>query len=452
MFFTSLVYVVLLGLSAFGLFTIRREWLFYMLLVIATIVWGAWLFIWHFAVSHPPAIGLTFLMLIIALFKARAMKVSLGRFSIICLGCVLIAYTISILNYIPIYLEHQRALAKHPAIDLKPRLAYEQVSVRPAGINSLDKASEQAQDRAHSVQYDPHELARQAHTFRQSSFDHGIGASRRVWRQRAFEALSRVHEGFVADFIEQPALGWGRLPAMRPLRELDLPEDDTEIPSFSPPKLIEQPLTQLDPSNSASAEILDRDVGHNPNIATDKVEKSVPALEEPRLREEHRKNVANFVPEYSLGGVNTELQAHGFESHAFRQSPEDRDDYIKYHGWKLNRLDLVSLLKHQPPAVYLSEHLPAMDELRDAPTRPANTFEIDAIAKLRNGEELIVDTSGKGPRMVGAIRAITECRKCHQVPLGGLLGAFSYQFSDKPRQPHRAPEKNKPVASTTGET
>jgi hypothetical protein len=108
-------------------------------------------------------------------------------------------------------------------------------------------------------------------------------------------------------------------------------------------------------------------------------------------------------------------------------------------------LELVSLLKHHPPAVYVSAHLPAMDELRNAPTRAVTSFELDAIAKLAKGEELIVEPSGgQELSMLGSIRAISDCRECHQVPLGGLLGAFSYKLravSATPRRSEALPDK-----------
>jgi hypothetical protein len=70
-----------------------------------------------------------------------------------------------------------------------------------------------------------------------------------------------------------------------------------------------------------------------------------------------------------------------------------------------------------------------MDELRNAPTRPLTSFEADAIGQLVKGEDLVTDLSEEGDvTMVGSIRAITNCRDCHRVPVGGLLGAFSYKL------------------------
>jgi hypothetical protein len=69
-----------------------------------------------------------------------------------------------------------------------------------------------------------------------------------------------------------------------------------------------------------------------------------------------------------------------------------------------------------------------MDELRDAPIRPLDEFEVEHLPKLQAGEDV---SSVQGPwriRMIGAIRAQAECLKCHSVEPNELLGAFSYDL------------------------
>lgn len=49
--------------------------------------------------------------------------------------------------------------------------------------------------------------------------------------------------------------------------------------------------------------------------------------------------------------------------------------------------------------------------------------------EVANGSSLNADTAGKEVpvlRVVGAMRATVSCAKCHEVPVGTLLGAFSY--------------------------
>jgi hypothetical protein len=54
----------------------------------------------------------------------------------------------------------------------------------------------------------------------------------------------------------------------------------------------------------------------------------------------------------------------GFRPHQFRRLPDAPK------RWQVERLELISLLKHDRPVAYFSNNLPKMDELRDAPTRP----------------------------------------------------------------------------------
>ena len=143
--------------------------------------------------------------------------------------------------------------------------------------------------------------------------------------------------------------------------------------------------------------------------------------------------------------IPTRQQAVGFVPHAFADPP-------KIHGssaedWQLSRLELVSLLKFDAPRVYLSEHLPRMDELRNAETRPADEFEQQALQQLRNGEDIVVDQQLNTIRMVGAVRATKQCLDCHSVRRGELLGAFSYLLDRK--QPIPPPKvESKPVSMT----
>jgi hypothetical protein len=96
--------------------------------------------------------------------------------------------------------------------------------------------------------------------------------------------------------------------------------------------------------------------------------------------------------------------------------------------WTLERLELVSLLKFDEPRVYVLDHLPRMDQLSgdDVPTRPLDEFEADALPQLRTAEDIVIDDSAKPLRMLGSLRAADQCRDCHSVARGELLGAFTY--------------------------
>lgn len=61
---------------------------------------------------------------------------------------------------------------------------------------------------------------------------------------------------------------------------------------------------------------------------------------------------------------------------------------------------------------------------------PETTKLVRASAReLASGSSLSADTAGKEIpvlRVVGAMRATVSCAKCHEVPVGTLLGGFSY--------------------------
>jgi hypothetical protein len=158
-----------------------------------------------------------------------------------------------------------------------------------------------------------------------------------------------------------------------------------------------------------------------------------------------------------MGYVDGRRRAAGFVPHSFTQEAgvlDTTDDpYGNWKGldddWKVVRLELVSLLKHDPPAVYLSKNLPRMDELQGAPTRPLNGFEVNALPRLGSGDEDVVVEDLPGVvRMVGALRAGEDCLACHRGSRGDLLGAFSYEL--RPNRPVARPpgQKAEPQART----
>ncbi|MGC3971278.1 MAG: hypothetical protein QM775_29230 [Pirellulales bacterium] len=86
----------------------------------------------------------------------------------------------------------------------------------------------------------------------------------------------------------------------------------------------------------------------------------------------------NFLSPARFGHVKNVDKVAGFEPHAFTHLPYGPTDLAQADKqqsretmWKIGRLELVSLLKHETPRVYLSEHLPKMDELSSAKTRRA---------------------------------------------------------------------------------
>jgi hypothetical protein len=81
---------------------------------------------------------------------------------------------------------------------------------------------------------------------------------------------------------------------------------------------------------------------------------------------------------------------------------------------------------HDPAVAYDSASLPRMDQLRDAPTRPLDLFESKGIGRLNSGEDIFIQETAGVVRMLGSVRAVQQCVRCHDCQRGDLLGAFSY--------------------------
>jgi Leucine-rich repeat (LRR) protein len=112
--------------------------------------------------------------------------------------------------------------------------------------------------------------------------------------------------------------------------------------------------------------------------------------------------------------------------------PGDRRQ-VREHVWSLRGMQLVGLVKHKSPTVYVRDDVaghPGKDEKPvPAQTRAPDAFESAALAKLRQGTEVVADTTASQMRLLGAIRARQECLSCHEVEVGRLLGAFSYTLA-----------------------
>jgi hypothetical protein len=139
-----------------------------------------------------------------------------------------------------------------------------------------------------------------------------------------------------------------------------------------------------------------------------------------------------FADPRSFGHVMNLDRVAGFRPHAFLVRPQLAFDdppepEESESTWRITRLELVSLLMHDEPAVYVSKSLPRMSELTERPVmRALDSFEQSSLAKLEGGENIVSQTSLNHIEMLGAIRAVNQCLQCHQVERGALLGAFRY--------------------------
>jgi hypothetical protein len=109
--------------------------------------------------------------------------------------------------------------------------------------------------------------------------------------------------------------------------------------------------------------------------------------------------------------------------------------------WKVRKAQLVGLVKHKEPVVYLAEKVPDMKEAKDVPTRDLDAFEKAALEAIRGGDNLKAEKNGKEMRALGPIYAGQRCLVCHATK-GELLGAFSYQLE---RVPIEIDKERKPI-------
>jgi hypothetical protein len=129
-------------------------------------------------------------------------------------------------------------------------------------------------------------------------------------------------------------------------------------------------------------------------------------------------SVFDFVNSRGFGYARDRRHVAGFEAHRFSGIPRPKS------RWKVQTIELVSLLLHDPPEVYVSDHLPQMEAMHATPTRPLDRFARFGLETLKRGEDLFITESGEGLRMLGAIRNAGKCIVCHGGRRGDLLGAF----------------------------
>ena len=136
----------------------------------------------------------------------------------------------------------------------------------------------------------------------------------------------------------------------------------------------------------------------------------------------HVNGLLDFVNADGFGYVKSRAAVAGFRPHRFSKVPEPVE------RWTVARLELVGLLLHPTPKVYVSENLPRMEDVKRLPTREPDSFETDGVTAIRAGEDLYTRGDDRDARMVGAIRSVDQCVKCHGGERGDLLGAFSYRL------------------------
>lgn len=100
--------------------------------------------------------------------------------------------------------------------------------------------------------------------------------------------------------------------------------------------------------------------------------------------------------------------------------------------WEAKSVELVGLLNHEHPVVYIAETLADMHRTQAAKTRELDDFEAAGLVALQNGQDLFARSRDGVIRLMGSVRARNgcangECLACHvEKKEGDLLGAFSY--------------------------
>jgi hypothetical protein len=214
--------------------------------------------------------------------------------------------------------------------------------------------------------------------------------------QRNFRssALRRLHDDKVNLFITNQGFG-----VTRHMRVSE--EDFIELPKGTGP--IPQPVPRASPS------------GLPPGTSMP----TANASEDPVSI--HNESVLRFTNFNGFGYFKDRQHVAGFLPHRFDQVPDSAKERLK-----VETIDLVSLLRHAEPVAYVSADLPRMDELRRAPTRPLDAFELAGLTQIRAGEDLVSIEAESQLRMLGSIRNLKQCVDCHGGERGDLLGAFSY--------------------------
>jgi hypothetical protein len=231
----------------------------------------------------------------------------------------------------------------------------------------------------------------------------------RYWDARRVRALQQLHEATYVAFVESQGFGVARMGPLRP-EHADLPAR----------QIVRLPIGNVPLSESAMGE----------NLA--------------RL---HRLARYDFLTAERIGYVRSREEVAGFEAHGFSMLAEQLAQMngnaaaVPIGAWELTRLELVSLLRHDAPRVYIAEALPLMDELGDVPHRALDEFEADALPSLRYQQDVVVDQRPERIAMLGAIRAGSDCLQCHEGARGDLLGAFSYELVRQKGGPFPRDEK-----------
>jgi hypothetical protein len=358
-----------------------------------------------------PAHSLTSLLCFLAAIGCAIANASPRRFLQVSLVLATVSYLFVTAGALLHVSEMNRIRAEFPVESMADRLSYENkaapVAVRDGSgrvsDNRASPAATQGKDQI-GVNQTPSDALLALEGLVESE---GFRENARYHFYLRQSSLRRLHEDSVFDFIDSPGFGVSR--RIEPRRQ------DIVLPEVEP---VPQPPAEYVPPDRAPA----GSAGDGPaSVKATPIDKTTRS----QLSDLHDTGFVDFVNPGGFGYIKDREHVAGFQPHQFRAMPrfESNDRQAR---WQVQRLELVSLLKFDEPAVYLSDHLPRMDELREAKTRPLDDFEKRSLNALRAGKDLELEQSSNRVRMLGSIRSLEQCTKCHHVTRGELLGAFSY--------------------------
>jgi hypothetical protein len=97
--------------------------------------------------------------------------------------------------------------------------------------------------------------------------------------------------------------------------------------------------------------------------------------------------------------------------------------------WVVKDVQLIGLVKHADPVVYLGGSAEMIKGKTEVKTRRPDPFEAKSLEVIRGGGDLVqAEKQGGTLQAVSGIYAGRQCAKCHERP-GEMLGAFSYRLA-----------------------
>ena len=254
---------------------------------------------------------------------------------------------------------------------------------------------------------------------------------------RAFGALQKLHSDSATSFVQSEGFGISRIV---PLSPSDLPRK-----SRGPLALNTEYLSATELEDGPFIELPSQLVGSATEAIDSNPMHSAAAFQMPSveiLSRLSRQGTYQFGDRGRTGLVRSKAEVAGFQGHEVQNlwsnelginltEPSQFSDATV--RWKVNRMELVSLLAHDEFGVYVSESLPKMNELNEAEIRKFDEFEFSALGKLFKGDDVVLAATANRIRMLGALRATPDCLECHSVKNGDLLGALSYELLRQPK-------------------